>query len=227
MQSGIYKITCLLNDHFYIGQTQNFKERKKDHFKDLRKGNHSNRRLQNCFNKYGAESFEFSVLKECPIEWLERYENLYLDQYFDHPNCMNMVKDSGKIYRGRRLSLRKSLSQRREMSKRMLEFWKTHKMPENQKENISKKSARHYTLINPEGTLIEVFNLLKFCKDNNLKIKGMRKMVQGYRQSYYGWKLREHIKTEFKPTTLRPWVPIIQPRLRFLKIHPIISNKYQ
>lgn len=65
-QSGIYAITNKVNGKKYIGSSINIAKRWRCHVSNLRSGKHGSRRLQNAWDKYGAESFEFSVLEYVP-----------------------------------------------------------------------------------------------------------------------------------------------------------------
>jgi group I intron endonuclease len=71
---GIYKIKNEITGDFYIGQTVDIKRRFTDHVGRLRRGIHSNRFLQNVFNKYGEKTLSFCVLLFCEKEELDRYE---------------------------------------------------------------------------------------------------------------------------------------------------------
>jgi len=62
--SGIYQIRNIINNKVYIGSTSKFKSRKASHFGHLRFGDHSNKYLQNAWNKYGEEKFVFEILEE-------------------------------------------------------------------------------------------------------------------------------------------------------------------
>lgn len=62
-QEVIYSITCLSNTKVYIGRTCCVQRRKREHFKRLDCGNHCNKHLQYSFNKYGKDSFVFSVIE--------------------------------------------------------------------------------------------------------------------------------------------------------------------
>ena len=60
---GIYQIKNLNNNKVYIGQTnENFQRRFWHHQWCLSTGVHSNRMLQNSWNKHGENAFEFSVI---------------------------------------------------------------------------------------------------------------------------------------------------------------------
>jgi group I intron endonuclease len=50
---GIYQITNIVNNKFYIGSAVSVKNRWQRHIKALRNNEHYNSRLQNAWNKYG------------------------------------------------------------------------------------------------------------------------------------------------------------------------------
>ncbi len=58
----LYKIVNKVNGRTYIGATRNFKERKSEHFKMLKKGIHKNKFMQTDFDKCGIENFYFEVI---------------------------------------------------------------------------------------------------------------------------------------------------------------------
>lgn len=63
IESGIYRITNLVNNKTYVGSSVNLKNRKKIHFLDLKKGKHHNEHLQKSYNKYGLEKFKWEILE--------------------------------------------------------------------------------------------------------------------------------------------------------------------
>lgn len=73
---GIYKITC--NEHSYIGSSINIYYRLKRHISDLLKNKHANKYMQNAFNKYGKDSFNFEVIEECSRVVLIKTEAYYI-----------------------------------------------------------------------------------------------------------------------------------------------------
>lgn len=79
--SGIYSITNTLNNHRYIGSTNNFKRRLERHRSELRKNYHHSLHLQRAYNKYGEIHFKVEILEFCePIrDTLLSIEQKYLD----------------------------------------------------------------------------------------------------------------------------------------------------
>lgn len=60
---AIYKIRNIVNNKIYVGSSENYKNRIWKHKSDLKAGIHCNSHLQNAWNKYGKENFEFSILE--------------------------------------------------------------------------------------------------------------------------------------------------------------------
>lgn len=76
--SGIYKITCSGNGKVYIGSATNFCTRWSMHLHDLRNNKHHGDYMQNSYNKYGEESFQFEIL-----EYVEDVDKLIVrEQYW-------------------------------------------------------------------------------------------------------------------------------------------------
>lgn len=78
--SGIYKIKCLPSGAFYIGSAYNFRVRWREHTRLLNHNRHVNKKLQAAWNKYGADSFAFTVLIRCDKSEVLRYEQIWMDK---------------------------------------------------------------------------------------------------------------------------------------------------
>ncbi len=74
-RTGIYLIRCIPNDKVYIGSTTaSFEHRWRHHISVLAKNQHDNYYLQNDYNKFGWEQFEFVI-----IEFINKIQ---ADKYF-------------------------------------------------------------------------------------------------------------------------------------------------
>lgn len=76
----IYKIENKVNGKIYIGSTKDKEERWKKHKWGLNNNCHYNQHLQRAYNKYGSDSFEFSVVEKVDeISNLIPREQHYMD----------------------------------------------------------------------------------------------------------------------------------------------------
>jgi group I intron endonuclease len=60
-EGGIYKIINKIDGKYYIGRTNHFHRRWRQHCNELNRGNHHNQHLQKAWNKYGQNNFEFVI----------------------------------------------------------------------------------------------------------------------------------------------------------------------
>ena len=139
-KSGVYKIICMPTQKFYIGSTSCFRKRKYQHLKKLRIGKHYNKPMQNAFNKYGEENFEFHTLeingkgKQGRLKCEEKYlKKLHDNQKF----CFNIYKNPTSC-EGRVFSKTPEKT-RREISESIKRLWKD---PEYRKRMIEAHSKR-------------------------------------------------------------------------------------
>lgn len=58
-----------------------------------------------------------------------------------------------------------------------------------QKENNQKANAKYFTLISPTGKQHRIYNLEKFCRNNNLHSASLRQVRSGKRTHCKGWKM--------------------------------------
>lgn len=76
---GVYAITNTLNGHAYIGSSVNISQRWRAHVNSLNKNEHHSDYLQRAWNKYGADSFEFTVILLCDKKYKLYFEQVLLD----------------------------------------------------------------------------------------------------------------------------------------------------
>jgi group I intron endonuclease len=83
MTSGIYQIVNVRTGKRYIGQSENVSKRYVTHKYRLITGRHVNQHLQNAWNKYGEDAFEFRLVEECPVVALSVREQMYFNVYLE------------------------------------------------------------------------------------------------------------------------------------------------
>lgn len=81
-QGGIYAIRNTINGKQYIGSAVKFYNRFKEHRSFLNRGLHHSKKLQNSWNKHGADAFEFLIIEVVEDKlmlivreqhWIDRY----------------------------------------------------------------------------------------------------------------------------------------------------------
>lgn len=90
-KTGVYRITNLINNKFYIGSTaNNFYNRFHQHISDYKAGKRDIRILYAAIDKYGIHNFEFKIVEFCNKEDVLIREQFYLDLGTDY-NCAKIA----------------------------------------------------------------------------------------------------------------------------------------
>lgn len=97
--SGIYLIKNIQNGRCYIGQSQNIYRRIGAHKRLLRSNKHYNYALQKEWNKYGQDSFDFSVVELCDTSILDEREIYYIKTFNAYQDGYN-YDEGGNTRRG-------------------------------------------------------------------------------------------------------------------------------
>ena len=96
---GVYQIICKKNNKIYIGSSKNIISRWRHHTSDLNRNCHSNMFLQEDWNKYGLDNFEFIILEETELENRYDVEQNYLNllmPFYRVGNGYNISENSFK-----------------------------------------------------------------------------------------------------------------------------------
>ena len=102
---GIYCIECVETNIKYIGQTyENFYRRWIFHKWNLKNNRHSNKYLQNAWNKYGVNNFKFYPIESFELsqkdittkEKLDELEQYYIEKFDTFKNGFNLTTGGEK-----------------------------------------------------------------------------------------------------------------------------------
>ena len=180
---GIYKITNLKNNKVYIGQSTDIKARWNNHKLELKNNSHRNSHLQNAFNKYGEEAFEFRILEETFEENIDDAEEYWID-YFDstNPNKGYNLRQGASSYKHRK-EIQEQVNLVRELRKEEAHYFK----------------MRH---INNNGGLTKLYEMAKenrTQKDAASELEISEAYIREYlqEQGFSGW--RELVKQARSP----------------------------
>lgn len=115
-KSGIYHIVINETSHQYVGSAQDLRKRLNSHRTALIRRKHENYRMQECYDKYSIDSFEFEILEFCNISDLLQRESYYIKQL--KPD-LNIVQDP--------VELNRDDSFKEKISKSKKEYYKTYR----------------------------------------------------------------------------------------------------
>ena len=173
---GIYKITNLINNKIYVGQSIDIDERWKQHiykaFNSNEKGYNSIIHL--AFRKYGIENFTLEVLEECKIEELDNKERYWIKELNSlEPNGYNILV-GGQHFRKVRFCEKCGKPLLKGAKQYCLKCYK-----EVIRENIPAKDELFNKLLEFNGNFSQVGRFYK-VSDNTI-----RKWCKSYNLSYY------------------------------------------
>lgn len=95
MSIGVYGIFCKANGRWYIGSSVRIKIRWRQHRNALVKNCHHSSKLQNAWNKYGEDVFQFSVLQTVKMsECLKTCEQAWIDKLNSYDDGFNSASSS-------------------------------------------------------------------------------------------------------------------------------------
>lgn len=207
MDSGIYRIIHNTTNREYIGSAINISRRWYQHKTELRHSRHTNKRLQNSWNKYGENEFSFEVIELCDISLLIEREQFYIDTLKPYYNIVLIAgsqlgykhtDETIKIIQEKRATQKIPVGLKRtdEQRKNISISHKGIKLSEETKRKISvsnmgrinEHSTSDWKVISPSGEVIFIRNLRKFCKENNLTQSNMVSVSKGIRKHHKGWK---------------------------------------
>jgi len=141
LESGIYKISSIIkNERVYVGSAVSFKRRRITHFSALINNKHDNQRLQNHYNKYGAEDLLFEIIEICDKGELLAREQFYIDTLSPFFNIAKIAGNCLGIKRSEESRQRMSLAQKGRISNRK---GARHSAESILKMSSSKKGKRH------------------------------------------------------------------------------------
>lgn len=92
----IYKITNLINNKVYIGQTKQYYLDRWSQHKSHAKTGLSNHKLARALRKYGEENFIIEIVEQCSYEELDEKETYWIEYYDSIKNGYNILTGGQK-----------------------------------------------------------------------------------------------------------------------------------
>lgn len=211
--SGVYQILCRPTGKVYIGSTVDLNARWAMHRTMLRRKTHHNAHLQQAWNKYGEESFEFSVLEVVDASSLLQAEQSWIDKTrcVDRKigfNIFHLAGSPGDVFvqvwegfvdpDGNEVTITNLFDFCRQNG---LDFPSMHRLAKGRSKLKSYKGWTHKNsvrkrdfvktydgFIDPDGKSTGMItNLAAFCREQGLNKTHMVAVVNGRITSHRGW----------------------------------------
>ena len=77
---GVYLVRNTVNGMAYVGSSANIEIRLATHRSKLASGKHPSKKLQEAWDKFGAQCFEFATIHPCEEEFLELFEQHFMNK---------------------------------------------------------------------------------------------------------------------------------------------------
>lgn len=199
---GIYCATCSVTNKKYVGSSIRCRSRIKRHVKELRLNKHANKFLQNSWNKYGEQSFNWKLLEGCIEERLLLREQKWITELrtFDkkfgfnltypvkqkvaHPWASAMTKEQWKDPAYKELMTTKvsktmqvlsnTPEAKTELKKRSNDYWGTKEA----KQIAAKRMTKRWALLDPQKKAERLRGFGPRETTKWVEIKGLRKPLK-------------------------------------------------
>lgn len=177
MDAGVYRIVNNVNGKCYVGSSIDLRLRRTQHFNALLHNKHINNILQNAYNKYGIDAFEFEVLEIIDItddikkRLLDR-EQFWIDNLNPEYNILriagsNLGYNHTEETKQKISNSMKGVKKSEEHALHIREGQKGRVLTEEHKQKLSeaakhRKSMSHHTLVSIDGI---IYNSIKEASD--------------------------------------------------------------
>jgi group I intron endonuclease len=150
MDSGVYIIRNIINNHVYIGSASNISSRWQHHKWTANHNRHRNPHFQRAWNKYGEQSFIFNILELIVGSRMKIFsrEQYWIDEY---------IKDGYTIYNCREEVMSSMTDEQRHCyTHQIRNAWNKGKTMENSKRsNFTEKQKQAMYILYKNGFLYE------------------------------------------------------------------------
>lgn len=161
----IYQAVNNKTERRYIGQTTKTLEgRKQEHRSAMTKQKWCHLYFYRALQKYGWDSFSWSVLEECPDCLVETTERAWIGLYKVMGVKLYNLTDGGEGIKGYAHS-------------------------DDARKKISDAKSRTHTAINPNGDRVTFTNAFRFAIQNGLNASHFNRMLNGEIKHCSGWHL--------------------------------------
>ena len=193
--SGIYKIVNRVNGKYYVGSSANIggkRGRWSEHRRLLTRNKHHNEHLQNAWNKYGEQNFEFLIIELLPPDIIVETEQRYLNiAKSENNNCYNLSFTSERPEMTERtLQLIRVRSPRYGSKNGMYGVHKFYGTPMKDKRGKLNPAYNHtiYHFVHKDENFTGTKR--EFSEKYHIQIQNIQLLINGKWKSTFGWEVK-------------------------------------
>lgn len=199
----IYRVTNLINNKIYIGQTKySLKERKHGHYSKMKDNTYFHKAL--C--KYNKNVFIWEIIdKADTIEELNKKEQYWIKYYdsFNKNKGYNLTmggegsigyipsEETRKKMRNRMLGNKYTLGfkVKEETKEKLRNINLNKKLSIDHKNKIGKSNRKYIYILNNNKEILKIDDLVAFCNKNNINYESIRNAFKLNKDQYLGWNI--------------------------------------
>lgn len=207
---GIYMWEVILPGKWfggkYIGQSIDIYTRKRGHELDLYNQDHHNKKFQRFYNKYGIESFKFTILLTCSEKELDFWEKWYIKSFNTYKTKINFNMTPGGDCSNLYLTTQKPgvlfniKTKKLESFDSIASFARKYNLKNASICNVLNRKRKYvgdwvrpdnqpktYILIDPNGNSYEVIKISEFSREHGLSRVCVGDLIRKKIESHAGW----------------------------------------
>lgn len=197
---GIYAIRNKVDNKRYVGSSNDLHKRHLNHWRNLKMGTHFNSLLQRSWSKHGETNFEFVVLEQCSLDCLLEREKWWIEHYqsFRRGGGFNFSRTPRQTRLGCKASPETLQRMSHSMRGEKHPNW-GRKLPSEWVNNMRKAitgipkpnsgKRKKYRCKNAQGEIIEIDGLRRFCREHQLNLTAMFKVLHGQQKEHRGFQM--------------------------------------
>lgn len=181
-EAGVYLIENHIDGRCYVGGSVKMRSRIFGHYSKLVVSDHGNEYLQMAWLECGSYSFSVRVLEivknsndKSLIEAVKEREDCWIQRLRSYDrSCGYNIRPSANV------AALETKAKLREIKKRV---------SDETREKLSVALSKScYRLTSPDGCCLEIRNLKRYCRENNLNYTTVRSVLDKEGKAYNGWK---------------------------------------
>lgn len=191
METGIiYLASSKTTGKYYVGQTIEGLRRRTMNHKNKSRKIQTSHKFYNAINKYGFNDFNWFILMEAPQDELNALEILIIGILDTYENGYNSTRggDTTFGYKHSEETKLKVSEHHADVSGKNNPMFGKRRTKEEKLKMGENRCKNNYKITEPDGNILIIKNLRRFCRENKLTRFYMYQVANGKKEKYKSYK---------------------------------------